>query len=171
MPAACHLFEGPTWKGLDLGPNRGALGILHALQWAPWDLRAPSAKCPMGVCSCPVCHPSVHPRCPGVPFGPSSPLGTGPFLGGGGRSPRLPSWPCAVVWGSPRDSPPVCSLSGGSPSVTEGPLCTQVPPDLGPPSVSLRCTQLNSNATSERKAPVLSCVLGHRVTHLLSMCS
>lgn len=161
MPAACHLFEGPTWKGADLGPNRGAfLSILHALQWAPWHLleetKTPSGRpqesapgvCPLAPCALRVCTAGVL-----VPLWSFQsqkqsrshcPLGTDPPQVGAARA--------SLPWG------PVMQGSGGalgthrlSAATWElFPLSHRRPPvhrgatRPGSPGVSLCCTQLNS---------------------------
>lgn len=148
MLAACHLL-GPTWKGADLGPNRGAfLSIRHALQWAPWHLLeetetpsgGPRESAP-GVCSLAPCALRCAPQVSGCPrwsFQSQKqsrnhcPLGTDPPQVGAARAclPGGPGQGSGGALGTHRLS--VQPRGSSSPSVTEGPRCTQAPPDLGP---------------------------------------
>lgn len=160
MPAACHLL-GPTWKGADLGPNRGAfLSIRHALQWAPWHLveetETPSGRpresapgvCSLAPCALRVCAAGVQvpPLVLPVPETKQKPLSLGHRPSPGGGSPRLPSrGPPGRGMGEPSGlTACLCSHVGALPLQSQKAPVHTGAARPGSPSVSLCCTQWNS---------------------------
>lgn len=165
---------GSKSRSLPLHLPRPPMGSLAPPGGDGDPLRVPSGKCPRGVSSRPLRPPGVHRRCPDAPFvlpvpeTKQKPLSLGHRPSPGGGSPCLPSRGAPGKGLGEPSGLTACLCN--HPSVTEGPLCTQAPPDPGPLAFPM-LHAVEFNAKSDRKAPVLTCVLGHRVTHLLSMCS